>query len=252
MNNSRLLKKALSNVREDKQAPVVARRQSLCQAQGMTEHKGTKEWIGFGLGLGEQSSSLYRACGLSSCLTHQGHSSDPHGGFIGREFTAEYGPLPTTVHAKPDFLDCSGLSWYSMQICDPPIMVARLYTSCGGLNEWNWPDFPYAAEDAHVYTTIYDRDGITMGLVYDTAAAILRPFAGLDGQDPNQGWEFLLHYGIDKGDHDGVLQRVYGSDESDDDAEDDDGADHFGPGSLEHGALRYDSQKTWDHNGIGA
>lgn len=198
-----------------------------------------------------EAHSLYRACGLSACLTHQGHCYDPHGGFIGREFTAEYGPLPTKVHAKPAFLDCSGLSWYSMQICDPPIMVARLYTSCGGLNEWNWPDFSYAAEDAHVYTTIYDRDGITMGLVYDTAAAILRPFAGLDGQDPDQGWEFLLHYGIDKGDHDGVPQRVYGSDEPDDDAEDHDGEDHFGSGSLEHGALRYDSQKRWDHNGLG-
>jgi hypothetical protein len=65
------------------------------------------------------------------------------------------------------------LSWRSIQICDPPITMARLHTYGGG-QLWHLEHLALT----EVFTTIFDNDGITLGLVYDTAAASLRSHTG--------------------------------------------------------------------------
>jgi len=57
---------------------------------------------------------------------------------------------------------------------------------------------------------IFDIDGITMGLVRNTATAILG--SNTDQEDFKLGWHLYLSYGIrDRG------EEICGSDESDDD-----------------------------------
>ena len=41
---------------------------------------------------------------------------------------------------------------------------------------------------------LFDRDGITMGLAYDTAVAALR--CNLGEQEATQGWWFAVMFGI--------------------------------------------------------
>lgn len=100
----------------------------------------------------------------------------------------------TNREVRPVFLDCSDLSWYSMQVCSPPITTARLRTHSG---EEIQGDEPQNHDSIYVSTTIHDKEGITMGLVYDTAAATLRPNIGDARKDPNLGWHFFLTYGIE-------------------------------------------------------
>lgn len=104
-------------MREDKQAPVIARRQSLCQVQGMTEHKGLKKWIGFGLGLGEQSSSLDRGVMPSS---RRSNSS--------REFAllqiktpanCNTPPVARFRHRAPDFINIDQVSSLHHHLLSP-------------------------------------------------------------------------------------------------------------------------------------
>jgi hypothetical protein len=135
------------------------------------------------------SYSLYQDCWITSKFTHLHNHARR---YTERDFFFEYIPLGTGADQRPAFLDCSKLSWYSMQICDPPITVAKLHTISGEVapwvhrhrNRWNEPE---DVEAAHTYTTIYDRDGITMGLVYDTAVATLRPSVGHGWEDPKRG-----------------------------------------------------------------
>jgi hypothetical protein len=169
------------------------------------------------------SYSLYKDCWITSKLSHlQNHDRR----YTERDFFFEYIPLGTGADQRPAFLDCSKLSWYSMQICDPPITVAKLHATSGQVapwahrlrNRWNEPE---DVEAAHTYTTIYDLDGITMGLVYDTAVATLRPSVGHGWEDPKRGWNFHLQYGIESHAEFGPQSCVEGSDEYDSDDSDD-------------------------------
>ena len=81
-----------------------------------------------------------------------------------------------------------------MQICSPPITTARLHAYIGeevGQGEPEDRDLTY------ISTTIYDRDEITMGLVYDIAAATLRPNIVDERKDLELGWHFFLIYVVE-------------------------------------------------------
>jgi hypothetical protein len=171
---------------------------------------------------------LYKDCWITSKLTHLLNYGRR---YTERDFFLEYIPLGTGADQRPAFLDCSKLSWYPMQICDPPITVAKLHTTSGQVAPWihrvrnHWNE-PLDVEAAHTYTTIYDRDGITMGLVYDTAVAMLRPSLGHGWEDPKRGWNFHLQYGIESHAAFGPQNYAAGSDdshESDDYSKTDDG-----------------------------
>jgi len=162
---------------------------------------------------------LYRDCCVSSLLTHR--DSGFGRAYTERDLLVEYSPSEseTDTNTRPAFLDCSGLSWYRMQVCDPPITMARLHFTSGEKAAWGQPE---GGETEDIYTTIYDRDGITMGLVYDTAAATLRPRAGNMRNDPEHGWNFHLTFGFEHN----TWSYVDGSDESDFDLESDDEASY--------------------------
>jgi hypothetical protein len=85
---------------------------------------------------------------------------------------------------RPAFPHDPDLSWRSMQPCDPPITVADLLAYCGA-DIWKKTD---------TYATLFDRDGITMGWAYDTAAAMFR--SSLGKQDPRDAWWFHVTFGI--------------------------------------------------------
>jgi hypothetical protein len=175
-----------------------------------------------------KSYRLYKDCWITSKLTHLLNYGRR---YTERDFFLEYIPLGTGADQGPAFLDCSKLSWYPMQICDPPITVAKLHTTSGQVAPWihrvrnHWNE-PLDVEAAHTYTTIYDRDGITMGLIYDTAVATLCPSLGHGWEDPQRGWNFHLQYGIESHAAFGPQNYAAGSDdshESDDYSKTDDG-----------------------------
>jgi len=64
-----------------------------------------------------------------------------------------------------------------MQLCDPPITVANLQVGSG-----------YQGSD----TTLFDKDSITTGLLYDTAAAAAR--CNVSEENPDDVWRFSLSY----------------------------------------------------------
>jgi hypothetical protein len=65
-------------------------------------------------------------------------------------------------------------------MCDPPITVANLET-------YSKTRFLLGPD---ICATIFDKDGITMGLAYDTATAMVRLGAGEDA------WMFHVMFGI--------------------------------------------------------
>jgi hypothetical protein len=80
------------------------------------------------------------------------------------------------------------MPWHSMQICDPPITTAMLNIYSGeelGQGE----QFGNFGQNYSIMT-IYNKQGITMGLVRDTAADFLRTMTGAD--DPKLGWRLWL------------------------------------------------------------
>jgi hypothetical protein len=89
----------------------------------------------------------------------------------------------------PIFSEDHTMPWRSMQICNPPITTAKLTTYSGSDKQ--------ALDTVEGFTTVYDKYGITMGLVHDTAAAALRTNTG--EQNPRLGWRLYLEYGIQKG-----------------------------------------------------
>jgi len=100
-----------------------------------------------------------------------------------------------------------------MQICSPPITTARLHAYSGedvGQSE------PEDSDLTYVFTTIYDRNGITKGLAYDIAAATLRPNIGDERIDLEFGWHFFLTYGVEVDSQSNESKGFHGSDESDD------------------------------------
>ena len=80
-----------------------------------------------------------------------------------RRFLVREGP---GSRPQPATSDSPGLLWRSMQLCDPPIGVANLRVR----------ELDYRLRDpVQLYATILDKDrGITMGLVHDTIAAMIR------------------------------------------------------------------------------
>jgi hypothetical protein len=89
-----------------------------------------------------------------------------------------------TWGGNPAFSHCSDLSWRAMQLCDPPITAAILNVSGGS---WEVQD-----DLDRISATIFDRDGVTLGLVHDTAAAVLRH----SKDDSTLGWHLTVTYGI--------------------------------------------------------
>ena len=93
-------------------------------------------------------------------------------------------------NGRPAFLNNPDFSWRSIQICDPPITVARLHMYSGE-KMWHIELFGLTG----VLTTISDKDGITLGAVHDTAAATLRSHT--DREDPRLGWHLDLSWGTE-------------------------------------------------------
>jgi hypothetical protein len=108
-------------------------------------------------------------------------------------------------NGRPAFSNNPDFSWRPIQICDPPITVARLHTY-GGEKLWHIELFGLTG----VFTTIFDKDGITLGLVHDTAAATLRSHT--DGEDPRLGWHLDLSWGTEDSPE---SHAMWGVDESD-------------------------------------
>jgi hypothetical protein len=89
----------------------------------------------------------------------------------------------------PIFSNDSTMPWRSMQICNPPITTAKLTTYSGSDK--------LALDAVDTFMDVYDKDGITMGLVHDIVAADLGAKTG--EQDPRLGWRIYLEYGIQNG-----------------------------------------------------
>jgi hypothetical protein len=98
-------------------------------------------------------------------------------------FLVREGPGSTP---QPATSNSPGLSWRSMQLCDPPIGVANLRVRVD-----------YRLRDSvQLYATILDKDrGITMGLVHDTIAAMIRSHLRQDASDID--WSSHLSFGIE-------------------------------------------------------
>jgi hypothetical protein len=130
---------------------------------------------------------------------------------------------------KPGFSNRSG-SWRSMQVCDPPISVVLLFSQVMPVGD---PGAPYVPEN-EICAAVLDRDGITMGLVWDTAATLLR-------NSDNRHWNFRMSFGVDSrdlraGDGD-AGDSDDGSDsgeegDGDGDRSQDDGGEETGRGSI--------------------
>jgi hypothetical protein len=140
----------------------------------------------------------------------------------------------------PAFSDRSDRSWRKMQVCDPPISVLSLLTLVQ----------PYTdEEEPEICAAVLDRDGVTMGLLYDTAAAMLR---GTDSSYPF----FRLSFGIDipnelpqtndAGDSDDGIDGGNGGGGEDRRGQGDD-RDETGRGSSSNG----DDERGDDHGGYG-
>lgn len=88
---------------------------------------------------------------------------------------------------QPATSDSPGLSWRSMQLCDPPIGVANLRVR----------ELDYRLRDpVQLYATILDKDrGITMGLVHDTIAAMIRSHFRQGASDID--WSSHVSFGIE-------------------------------------------------------
>lgn len=127
---------------------------------------------------------LHRDCRISSSLLSSG---DEHNEY---DFLVRSTTLGTDLEERSVLLTCSDLTWYSMHICSTPLTTARLQTYSG---EETQLDEPEDRDLTYIFTTIYDRDGIEMGLVYDIAAATLLPNFGDERKDANCGEHFLSY-----------------------------------------------------------
>jgi hypothetical protein len=107
-------------------------------------------------------------------------------------------PAPQAFGGKPQPVtwDSPGLSWRSLQLCDPPIAVANLHVQ------------ELVPDPVELCATIFDRDGgITMGLVHDTVAVMLRSHFRKDAFEVN--WVLHVNFGIEGCD------KVKGTDKTD-------------------------------------
>jgi hypothetical protein len=104
--------------------------------------------------------------------------------------STDYG-IDVEMHPEggPAFAHDPSLSWRKMQLCDPPITTVSFAAKSGDI-------FVFPSK-SHTYATLFDNDGVTLGLAYDTAAAALHSFVGED--DPKIAWRFQLRFGIDSG-----------------------------------------------------
>lgn len=126
------------------------------------------------------------------------------------------------LNGRPAFPNNPDLSWRSFQVCDPPVTAARLQTYSGSQHYWTieashvrpFVSFDFGSTDpTGILATIFDKDGITLGLVHDTAAATLRYQPG--EEDPRLGWHLDLCWGTeDRPEDRGSLEEVV--DDSDD------------------------------------
>jgi hypothetical protein len=164
-------------------------------------------------GVFSQGRHLYQDFVMASYLIprHWMLRSSPVINYSRRDIRVEYVNHQPWNHSGGELriLGDPTLSWRSMQICNPPIATARLNT-VSGANSWDWADEQLNLIENS--TTLFDKNGITMGLVHDTAAAILRTNTG--EQDPRLGWRLLLSYGIQDS-YEG--DRICGHDGMDDD-----------------------------------
>jgi len=153
--------------------------------------------------------TLYQNCVITSSLLISRKWSQYFGpNYSKRTMFVESLKSPNYPSGRPAFLTSPDFSWRSMQICNPPITSARLHAYSGAqLWDADSEDFIGLCQN---FTMVSDTDGITMGLVHDTAAAILGSNTGKE--DPKLGWHVYLSYGIqDRAEGD----EIYGNDESD-------------------------------------
>lgn len=89
----------------------------------------------------------------------------------------------------PAFAHDPSLSRRKMQLCDPPITTVSFKAQNG--------DDSVLPSVSDTYATLFDNDGVTLGLAYDTAAAALHLFIG--EYDLKIAWRMQLKFGIDFG-----------------------------------------------------
>jgi hypothetical protein len=150
----------------------------------------------------EAARSLYPGCSMEILLDHHGLWEPPNQWHLRNDIDVGY-----DEDGNPAFSDRSDRSWRSMQICDPPISVVLLQSQ---VMPHGIPSAPYDPMEHRIFSAVLDRDGITMGLVFDTAAALLRNYSD------SRFWCFRMSFGIDT-DYDELW------DESDDSPHDLDG-----------------------------
>lgn len=131
---------------------------------------------------------------------------------------------------NPAFSDRSDRSWRNMQVCDPPISVVSLSTQ---VQPHVVPGEPYPEEEEpEICAAVQDRGGVTIGMVFDTAAALLR---GTDSSYPC----FRMSFGID-------IPNELPRPQDNDDGNSDDGSD---PGDEGGGEDRRGQGDDRDENG---
>jgi hypothetical protein len=99
---------------------------------------------------------------------------------------------------EPAFSSNPDLSWRHMQLCDPPIAVADLHVDS---------ELEDHSADEEFYATIFDRAGITMGLVHDTAAAMIRSQFGEEIVS-KVSWSSSVTFGIEGCDEGSETDRL--------------------------------------------
>jgi hypothetical protein len=146
---------------------------------------------------------------------------------------------------NPAFSDRSDRSWRRIQVCDPPITVVSLYTKH---IPHKIPGVPYLEdEEPAICAAVLDRDGVTMGLLFDTAAALLH---NIDSFHP-----FVrMSFGIDMPDDlDDVMPGEDDTGDSDDASnseEESDGKGRLGQGeNAEETSLESTSVENADNEG---
>jgi hypothetical protein len=140
-------------------------------------------------GLFSRERCLYQQCILSSNLGMMCNRNHPVGSNHSRRIICLMSLMYKNYCCEgrgPIFSEDPTMPWRSMQICNPPTTTAKLTTYSGSDR--------LALDAVEILTTVYDKDGITMGLVHDTAAAVLRTNTG--EQDPRLGWHIFPTYGI--------------------------------------------------------
>jgi hypothetical protein len=149
----------------------------------------------------EAARSLYPGCSMEVLLDRHGLWEPPNQWHLRNDIDVGY-----DADGNPAFSDRSDRSWRNMQVCDPPISVVLLQSQVMP----HIPSVPFYPMEHRIFSAVLDRDGITMGLVFDTVAALLRNYSD------SRFWCFRMSFGIDT-DYDELW------DESDDSPHDSDG-----------------------------